>query len=291
MASDRDRSSGWKHAKLSGHKNEELVCELLKTDAAAQARLKNAAKIKDADFIDCDYGGLHEADVASITGGKTKNKSDITAEFSNGQKIGISLKKSLGGQVYLIKDATFIHGMERQYQITISPEVQRAIALFWGSASDTAEIIQEYSNNAVIRAYELHKGRLTANTLRAYDTSLYSLLLEWFRDNISNITDFCFAKGQALNPNDSATVLWYKNMLGEHNIDSMYNIKDLCTAAKSHQTDITYGNRTGGTVINLPFGFVQWHQGCMQFHHKYNCIAKLETELEAKLAADASLAA
>ena len=28
----RDRAAGWKHAKLSGHKNEDLVKELLDTD-------------------------------------------------------------------------------------------------------------------------------------------------------------------------------------------------------------------------------------------------------------------
>ena len=28
----RDRASGWKHAKRSGHKNEDLIKELLDTD-------------------------------------------------------------------------------------------------------------------------------------------------------------------------------------------------------------------------------------------------------------------
>ena len=38
---------------------------------------------------------------------------------------------------------------------------------------------------------------------------------------------------------------------------------------------ITYGNNNGGTTIQLPFGFVQWHKGQMQFHHSYEKIRNL----------------
>ena len=30
-----------------------------------------------------------------------------------------------------------------------------------------------------------------------------------------------------------------------------------------------FGTTNGGTTIQLPFGFVQWHQHQMQFHHNY----------------------
>ena len=275
MVLSRDRSSGWQHAKLSGHENEELVCELLRTDVESQERLKKIAKLEDAFFVDCDCGGLHETDIPSVMGGKTKNKADLTARFSNGRMVGVSVKKSLSGQVYLIKDDTFVKGMEVQYGIVIPPIVKRAVKLFWGSASDTIDIIKQYSMDPEIRAYELHKNRLTADTLKKYDESLYDALRDWFMENIYNITDFCFSRGLALSPDDSASVIWYKNMLGEHEVDYMQNINDLCARAEAHKTDISYGQRNGGTVINLPFGFVQWHQACMQFHHKYDSIVKL----------------
>lgn len=276
MDEHRNRASGWKHAKLSGHKNEELVCDLLKTDIATQKRLETAAKIDQNDrLIDCDYGGLCETDVASILGRKTKNKTDITAVFASGKTLGVSVKKSLGGQVYLIKDETFIRGMERQYNITIPDNVKRAIQLFWGSAADVVEIVNQYSNDPTIKTYELRKHRLTAQTLKSYDQALYDSLLQWFKDNIYNITDFCFSRGLALERQDWASVVWYKNLLGEHDVDVMYNIADLCQNVEKHQELITYGARNGGTVINLPFGFVQWHKNSMQFHHKQAEIAKL----------------
>ncbi|MBR5408928.1 hypothetical protein IK112_03265 [Candidatus Saccharibacteria bacterium] len=275
MVSGRNRSSGWKHAKLSGHKNEDLVCDLLKTDKAAQNRLKKIAKIEDADFVDCDSGGLHEKHILSTLGGKTANKADITAKFTNGKKIGISLKKSLRGQVYLIKPETFIKGIETQYNTTIPENVKKAILLFWGPVPNIADITSKYSVNPKNTALELHKKSLTADTLKRYDESLYDVLIAWFKENIYIITDFCLSKGLALCPDDSATVIWYKNMLSENDIDDMYNISDLCKKAEAHKDTVAYGTRNGGTTITLPFGFVEWHQGCMQFHHKHESIAKL----------------
>lgn len=276
MDEHRDRASGWKHAKLSGHKNEELVCDLLKTDLPTQKRLETVAKIDQNDkLVDCDYGGLCETDVASIMGGKTKNKTDLTAVFASGKTLGVSVKKSLGGQVYLIKDGTFMRGMEKQYNITIPEKVKRAIQLFWGSAADVADIIDQYSHDSAVKVYELRKHRLTAQTLKSYNQALYDSLLQWFKENIYNITDFCFSRGLALEEQDWASVVWYKNLLGEHDVDAMYNIADLCQGAEKHKEKITYGTRNGGTVINLPFGFVQWHQDSMQFHHKHAEVAKL----------------
>ena len=30
-----------------------------------------------------------------------------------------------------------------------------------------------------------------------------------------------------------------------------------------------YSSTNGGTTIQLPFGFVQWHKGQLQFHHSF----------------------
>lgn len=36
-----------------------------------------------------------------------------------------------------------------------------------------------------------------------------------------------------------------------------------------------YGYKNGGTTIQLPFGFVQWHQSSMQFHHSFDKIRNI----------------
>ena len=275
MDEHRDRSSGWRHAKLSGHSNEELVCEMLRNDKAQQERLLKTIGDEDASIVSCDYGGLHETNVPSIMGGTTKNKADLTVRLSNGKSVGISIKKSLAGQVFLIRDENFMKGFELQYGKTIPEDVKRAIKLFWGSANDTTSVINSYSTDYTIKKYELHKNRLTAQTLRKYDPSLCSTLIDWFKENIYDITDYCFARGQARDKDDRATIIWYINLLGEHDVDEMHHIDTLCEAVESNKSVIQYGNRGGGTTITLPFGFVQWHQAQMQFHHQYKMIEQL----------------
>ena len=39
--------------------------------------------------------------------------------------------------------------------------------------------------------------------------------------------------------------------------------------------NIKFGSRMGGSTILLPFGFVQWHQHAMQFHHRLKSIKEL----------------
>lgn len=278
MDEHRDRSSGWKHAKLSGHSNEELVCTLLRNDLRQQERLLQTIGGPNAKIMRCDYGGLHEGNVPSIMGGTTKNKADITVLLDNGRKVGISIKKSLSGQVFLIRDENFMKGFELQYGAKIPENVRRAITLYWGSAKDTVSIINSYSDDCRIKNYELHKNRLTARTLQKYDQSLYQALLGWLKENIDKLADYCFARGQAKNEDDRATIVWYINLLGEHNVDAMYHIDALCQAVQDNKDIIQFGNRGGGTTIVLPFGFVQWHQAQMQFHHQYKMIERLNIE-------------
>lgn len=278
MDKHRDRASGWKHAKLSGHSNEELVCEKLIHDRTQQERLLKAINDPDAVIINCECGGLHEAKIPSVLGGMTKDKADISVRTSTGTIIGISIKKSLAGQVFLVRDENFIKGFELQYNKVIPEDIKRAISLFWGSAQDTKDIIMSYSKDDLTQAYELHKHRLTAQTLQRYNQSLYMRLLNWLKENISSITDYCFARGQAKDKTNQATIIWYINLLGEHNIDKMFHIDSLCRAAEQNKNIIEYGTRSGGTTIALPFGFVQWHQAQMQFHHRYDMIRNLAPE-------------
>jgi hypothetical protein len=278
---DRNRSEGWKHAKISGHENEDKVENLLQNNSSYQLSfLKRIGKPEER-ITNIKIGGLHEKNVPCIFNGETtKSKTDMYVTLSDGSNYNISIKKSLSGQVYLIGIDRFIKGFEMQYDTIIPDNIKRAISLFWGSAPDTIDIVNKFGTSQ--KEYETRKHRLTAYTLRRYNNTLYDELLTWFRENIYNISDFCFSKGLAKNPEDWANVIWYKNEIGETSVDDIYLLDDLCTKIQKNSVNKTfYGNIGGGTTIQLPFGFVQWHSpskkipGDMQFHHKHDEISNL----------------
>lgn len=269
----RDRAAGWKYAKLSGHSNEERIRKAILEDVSLGKSLLAQMGLEDQ-IVDCRVGGLHETDVESVyEGRKTKSKTDLTLRLASRGECRISIKKSRSGQVYLIRDARFLEGFSLQYGRTAPPAVQRAVALFWGSAADTMEIVNACSG--FYSDYERHKHRLVAQTLYQYDPSLADTLLDWFRENLFAITDFCFARGLAKYPEDWAEWIWYRNMVGEKAANGFYSIQALCAAAQNAAEQVCYGEKNGGTTIQLPFGFVQWHQGQMQFHHQYKKISAL----------------
>ena len=65
------------------------------------------------------------------------------------------------GQVYLITPSRFIAGYEKQYSATIPDDVKRAIQLFWGSATDIKNLVDNYGTQ---KTYEYHKNRLVADS-------------------------------------------------------------------------------------------------------------------------------
>ncbi len=264
----RNRAEGWKHAKLSGHENEALVEFNVENDSAIKERLLLCVRRPDEKIIGIDFGGLKEKDVECVLGGKTKSKSDMHIYLEDRERINVSIKKSPTGQVYLIGVDRFIEGFEAQFNAVIPTDVKRAISLYWGTADDTRSIVEQYGSKN--KAYEMRKHRLTKETLEAYDPYLCEVLIQWFNDNIKDIFNFCFATGLASDKNEWANIVWYKNELKENDMDDMFNIKDIMDRM---EPTAEYGNRTGGSTIQLPFGFVQWHSptktipGCMQFHH------------------------
>ena len=70
-------------------------------------------------------------------------------------------------------------------------------------------------------------------------------------------------------------------MVGDNQLDHIFLISDLSEKINAKRNEIAYGMRNGGTTIQLPFGFVQWHgprgmiPGKIQFHHQYDKIKKL----------------
>lgn len=274
----RNRATGWQHAKLSGHKNEDLVKEQLDTNRDFQHNFLYRVGRSNATIIGSSIGGLHETNVASIHGRKTKSKTDLKVFLSTNETINVSIKKSLSGQVYFVKAPLFIDVFEKQFSTQIPTDVKRAINLFWAAADDALDIIEKFGDKGNPKNYNLqwsHKS-LNATTLQAYNKKLHDALLNWFADNAYEITKLSFSMGAVQNCSDWSDFIWYINLLGENDTNDLFLIEDICNAAQNAASGETYyGSSYGGTTIQLPFGFVQWHQGQLQFHHNYSKLKKI----------------
>ena len=274
----RDRATGWQHAKLSGHKNEDLVKELLDKNSDFQYKFLCRINRATSRIINTSIGGLHETHVPSVNGRKTKSKTDLKVFLDTDEVVNVSIKKSLGGQVYFVRAGLFIDTYEKQFGVNIPTDVQRAINLFWAAADDAVSIIKEYGDRSSSKNYDLqlrHKS-LNTTTLSAYDEHLYDTLLGWFTDNAYELTKLSFSMGAVRDRNEWSDFVWYINLLGENDTDDIFFIEDVCNAAQEvARKETYYGTSYGGTTIQLPFGFVQWHQGQLQFHHDYGKLNNL----------------
>ena len=269
----RNRATGWKHAKLSGHKNENLVKQALDTNKDFQNDFLYRVDRAAAEITDTSIGGLHETNVPSVNSRKTKSKTDLKVYLNTNEVINVSIKKSLSGQVYFVRAGLFIDTFEKQFATKIPDTVKRAINLFWAGANDAEEIIEEFSdkNNSKNYNLQLRHRSLNATTLKNYDQCLYDTLIKWFADNAYEIAKLSFSMGAVHDRSEWSDFVWYINLLGEHNIDDIFFIEDICNAAQENAKKETfYGCAYGGTTIQLPFGFVQWHQKQLQFHHNYD---------------------
>lgn len=280
MALQRNRAEGWKHAKLSGHKNEDLVKQLIDEDKEYASELLYRLGSSKKSIKETSIGGLHETNVESIIPGarKTKSKTDLKIFYTDGTYNNISIKKSLGGQVYFVRAGLFFECFERHFNKTIPSNVKRAISLFWAASDDAEEIIKKYADKSKTGDYDLQirHTSLNAETLRNYNITLYNEMLQWFKDNAYEIAFLSFASGAAKNKSEWSDHVWYINLLDENNTDDIFEINEICDAARNcADSETYYGDSNGGTTIQLPFGFVQWHQRQMQFHHNYDKVKKL----------------
>ena len=275
----RNRAEGWQHSKLSGHSNEELAKSYVEQGVSVQQRILSCYGATGVSITKVDIGGLNEQLIDSVLGDKTKSKPDMHITLSDGRQIKVSIKKSKSGQVYLITVDRFIDGFEKAYH-PIPDDVKEAIRLFWGDHPDIDSISKNYSSTPIIRKYEQRKGRLVHKTLSRYDESLDIALLKWFKDNIVQLCEFCFSRGLAKNEEDWADIVWYINLVDDDvELDDMFTINSI--SDNLNLGTVEYGNKGGGTTIQLPFGFVQWHNpgnkgiNNLQFHHRYDKILKL----------------
>lgn len=276
MHTGRDRSSGWQYAKLSGHENEADVERLFQDQDFRDyfSERLGIGKIQSA-----TVGGLYETDVQSVFGDKTKSKTDLTLLLEDGSNVNISIKKSWGGQVYLIGVDRFIEGFEKQFGEVIPPQIKDLLSLyFYGNPkterllNDTAVIAGQNDN---LIQYQKRHNRLVWKSLYNMNKEAADSLLNWFKDNIDKVAEYCFSRGLASNRKDWADYIWYINLLGEDDVDTIFSIQDIKMAVKSHPEEVFPSSQNGGSTTQLPFGFVQWHQAKMQFHHSFAKLSEI----------------
>lgn len=268
MNNMRDRSSGWQHAKLSGHINESDVENLFDDQDFCEAFSKRLGikRIKSASI-----GGLQETSVTSVLEDKTKSKTDLRLILEDNSIVNISIKKSCAGQVYLIGVDRFIAGYELQFGEIIPLKIKELLYLYFYGHPNTDKLLSNSSitdgQSIKLIQYQRKHNRLVWDSLYNMDENSAESLLNWFKSNIDKIADFCFSKGLSRDSEDWVNYVWYINLLGEDDVDMIFSIDDIKSAVKAHEKLVFPSKQNGGSTIQLPFGFVQWHQCKMQFHH------------------------
>lgn len=282
--SNRNRSEGWRHAKLDGHANEKQFAELLVKNKEFISEIERHITKKfpkGAPEIIVD-GAKH---VESIFGDMTTSKVDLAIKWDSGEEINISLKKSKGGQVWLVSVPRFLSAMEFHLKQKLEPEVQIGISLFIGGSNLAnfenyfeKALASDKKKNPSIAEQELHQSRLVAKSIQTNYPSMWEATLNFFNVNIDLITRLSFAQGLAKSMEDSADVIIYNKLTDG---PSIFPIPKMIKNAKSSikKESIVAGPKNGGSTLLLPTGFLQMHHpqsdNLLQFHHQYKKIFKL----------------
>jgi len=266
----RNRSQGWKHAKVSGHKNEVLVAEYLNSQSG-KGRLRSALPAAGSNpNVRVESGHVESVLPGKTTPGKPDLEVVWDADKSTPISTPISLKKQ-GGQVAFHNFDNFVRGFEKQFK-QIPPTVNKALRLYFGQHPDskTALASIEPLSDRIRELENRHNHRMVFRTLEVYDPALGKALIDWLKLNIADITRFCFARGLAKDSTDWAEYLLYMNLFDRDSglEEMMFAIEDLADAAGERPDLITAGPKYGGSTIHLPFGFMQFHQGQIQFHQQ-----------------------
>lgn len=264
----RNRATGWQHAKLSGHTNEAMVESLFEDEAYRKSFAKRIG-VERIDSV-C-IGGLHETNVRSVFGDTTKSKTDLQLTVEGGNTINISIKKSSCGQVYLIGVERFIKGYELQFKEVIPQNIKKLLYLYFYGHTDTNTLLNDPNiingESSKLVQYQRKHNRLVWESLCKLNQKQAYSLLDWFKQNIGKISDLCFSRGLATDSKEWAHYVWYINKLGEDDTDVIFSVESIKKAVESKANLIFPSKINGGSTIQLPFGFVQWHQTKMQFHH------------------------
>lgn len=285
-ASGRNRAQGWAYAKRSGHRHESDVARRLQSDLVFANGLSIRCFDKSLGLpVHINGGGASADRVEDLFGSRTNGKPDLYVEWSGGLTARISLKKSKGGQVFLTSVARFITGFEKQFGVKVPTKVRTGLDLFIGGDASKLRLALAgrpfcgpiHRRSGV--SQEEHQTRLLGLTLEKYFSSEWTTTLNWFSENIADITDFVFARGYATRPTDFATHIWYLEPSDTPHFDLIVPVNRIKAGAFKKRSEIRVGERNGGSTIQLPFGFLQMHdpqsENQMQFHHKYEKVRDL----------------
>jgi hypothetical protein len=258
-----NRSEGWENAKMSGHLNERKVEEELQDE-------------------NTNVINMGTKRVPSILGRKTPTKPDLIIDYLiNGNQSKRSIKKSLTGQVQMNKVKNFVKGFEMRTGYVIPTDIVECLHLLFGGSSNVNQILSNRNfehSNPKIRSMELRRKTVTFETLHKYNHVLIEKLIQWLKDNIKEITSIVFKTGWVSEEKYFANELWYKNLVDSGTyLDKIFNIEEIISKSELHKDSIYPKTKNGGTVINLPWGWIQYHQGCVQFQHSYHQITEMLT--------------
>ena len=284
ISQGRNRSEGWRHAKLDGHANEEQFAELLTKNREFVSDIekyitKSTPKGSPKIIVD---GTKH---VESIFGDITTSKVDVTLNWSSGEQINISVKKSDSGQVWLVSVSRFISAIEFYLNEKLDSEVRIGLSLFIGGTnlknyesyfSQAIEFDKKHNRKFVEQ--EIHQSRLVAKSIAERFPSVWESTLDFFNTNMGLITNLSFAQGLAKSEKDAADVIIYnKQSEGQ----SVFLISRLIEKAISNSRigSVSAGPKNGGSTLQLPTGSLQMHHpqddNLLQFRHEYKKISKL----------------
>lgn len=273
--SERNRSEGWQFAKLDGHKNEEELGVILResselTNFLHETVYKEEQKHLPKVLVD---GSKH---VPSILGDPTTSKIDIDLVWATRQ-LGLSVKKSNSGQVWLVSLDRFLKALEIKTGQKVPQDVEVVLSLFIGG-ENLINFQQEFAEGLRASAtekyheQEVHQNRLVLESIDQFLPDALATTFDFLQKNLRLVSELSFFTGLASNPEDCAEVVIYNQV---HSGKNVFSKSDLLSAmeVRTNQDLITPGDKNGGSTIKLPTGFLQMHkpQGAnlLQFHHSY----------------------
>lgn len=294
VIANRNRSQGWAHAKLSGHRLEEFLAHQLQSDTTLSSQLHSACYgSPEARPASASTGGMNASMVPCVLGGLTTSKVDLVVHWPNHRSARISIKKSASGQVWLVSKDRFLEGYAAQFGTRASVAAGHGLHWFigpldendWQTGLKGAAPCGPLHKRTGI-PLEHHQTRLVARTLERHLPEVWAETLQWMRSSLPNIAELCFARGLGLASADWAEFIWYPivgDPTGSVDASRIFKISSIveCVAALPVQSRVSVGPRSGGSTLILPYGFLQMHRPTggneMQFHHKLRSIQSLLT--------------
>jgi hypothetical protein len=202
------------------------------------------------------------------------------------------LKKSRGGQVWLVTPERFIAGFEAQFGKRVPDAVRQGIRLFIGPLSQT-EMQAALAGRSPLgpmhrtngKSQEVHQRRFVADTLEVIAPQIWAATLRWFREELPRIAELCFATGLCADGDAQAEFVWYyildekSGTLQESTVISIASLVEAVASMPLAHRALA-GPRNGGSTISLPFGFLQMHRPAggnqAQFHQ---CLRTVRAKL------------